>query len=235
MKTLFIIPARGGSKGIIGKNIKSFAGKPMICHAIDAARHIASDDNICVSTDDNKIIETVRNYGLDVPFKRPDILATDTASTNDVLLHAIDFYENQGIYYDTLVLLQTSSPFRNYQHIKEAINLYSPDIHMVVSVHETKSNPYYGLFEENTEGYLTASKTLDVPITRRQDVPKVYEYNGAVYVINVAVFKEKKKLSDLSRIKKYEMSALESVDLDTPVDWAYAEFLLEKGYVKMGI
>jgi CMP-N,N'-diacetyllegionaminic acid synthase len=231
LTTLFIIPARGGSKGIVGKNIKLIAGKPLICHAIDIARQFTSDDNICVSTDDDKIIETVINHGLKVPFKRPDDLATDSASTNDVLLHAIKFYETLGKHYDQLVLLQPTSPFRNSQHVREAISLFNSTIDMVVSVKETEANPYYVLFEENEKGYLEASKKPKHGVSRRQDVPKVYEYNGAVYVINIASFKKKGKLSDLSAIKKYEMDALHSLDLDTPLDWAYAEFLYEKGYV----
>jgi CMP-N,N'-diacetyllegionaminic acid synthase len=231
LNTLFIIPARGGSKGIVGKNIKSFAGKPLICHAIDIARKFTSDDNICVSTDDDDIIETVVNYGLKVPFKRPDYLATDTAATNDVLLHAIDFYSGQEKYYEQLVLLQPTSPFRNSQHVKEAMILFDTSIEMVVSVKETEANPYYLLFEENTKGYLEISKKLGHTIVRRQDVPKVYEYNGAVYIINVASLRKKGRLSDFVSIKKYEMDTLHSIDLDTPLDWAYAEFLLEKGYV----
>jgi CMP-N,N'-diacetyllegionaminic acid synthase len=221
LNTLFIIPARGGSKGIVGKNIKLIAGKPLICHAIDIARKLTSDDNICVTTDDDKIIETVINYGLKIPFKRPDYLATDTASTNDVLLHAIDFYAEKGMHYEQLVLLQPTSPFRNSQHVQEAMKLFDPTIDMVVSVKETEANPYY----------LEISKKLDNTIVRRQDVPKVYEYNGAVYIINVVSFKKIEKLSDLTSIKKYEMDVLHSLDLDTPLDWAYAEFLLEKGFV----
>jgi CMP-N,N'-diacetyllegionaminic acid synthase len=233
LKTLFIIPARGGSKGIIGKNIKLFADKPLICHTIDIARQITSDDNICVSTDDDEIIKVVTNYGLKIPFKRPDYLATDTASTNDVLIHALDFYAAQGKQYDQLVLLQPTSPFRNSQHVQEAIALFTPEIDMVVSVKETEANPYYLLFEENTEGYLSVSKKLNNTVVRRQDVPKVYEYNGAVYVINAASFQKKGKLSDLSAIKKYEMDALHSLDLDTPLDWAYAEFLLKEKYANI--
>jgi CMP-N,N'-diacetyllegionaminic acid synthase len=234
LTTLFIIPARGGSKGIVGKNVKPFAGKPLICHAIDIARQFTSDDNICVSTDDDKIMDTVINYGLAVPFKRPDYLATDTASTNDVLLHALNFYAAQGQHYDQLVLLQPTSPFRNSQHVKEALFLFQPTIDMVVSVKETEANPYYVLFEENAQGYLEASKKLSSTVTRRQDAPKVYEYNGAVYIINVVAFREREKLSNFSIIQKYEMDALHSLDLDTPLDWAYAEFLLEKGYLTMG-
>lgn len=112
MEILYIIPARGGSKGIPRKNIKLLAGRPLICYSIDVARALTSDENICVSTDDNEIIRVVEEYGLKVPFKRPDYLATDTATTNDVLLHALEYYEAQGKQYDVIVLLQPTSPLR---------------------------------------------------------------------------------------------------------------------------
>lgn len=92
MKTLVIIPARGGSKGIPKKNIKNFCGKPLIYYSIDIARQLVEDDDICISTDDSEIIDCVKNYGLNVPFIRPSELSNDTATTNDVLLHALDYY-----------------------------------------------------------------------------------------------------------------------------------------------
>ena len=103
MRPLVIIPARGGSKGIPHKNIKELGGKPLICYAIDAARKFTTDDNICVSTDDADIIKVVEKYGLSVPFKRPDYLATDNAGTNGVLLHALKFYEEKGCRFDMIV------------------------------------------------------------------------------------------------------------------------------------
>ena len=112
MKTLVIIPARGGSKGIPHKNIRPLGGKPLICRAIDHARSVAADADICVSTDDPEIIRTVEDYGLHVPFVRPACLATDSCGTYEVLLHALDHYEQQGIHYDAIVLLQPTSPFR---------------------------------------------------------------------------------------------------------------------------
>ncbi len=237
MKTLFVIPARGGSKGIPYKNIKSFVGKPLIYYAIDAARQFTDDTNICVSTDDQEIAKTVENYGLKVPFMRPAALATDTATSDDVLLHAINFYSQtyaqQGIHYDNLVLLQTTSPFRKAEHIKQALALYHNAIDMVVSVFETEANPYYVLCEENENGFLQKSKSLTQNITRRQDVPKVWQYNGAIYIINIKQFLLHQKLSALQKVVKYEMESLHSLDLDTPLDWAYGEFLVEKEYVKL--
>lgn len=225
MNILYVIPARGGSKGIPRKNIKLLNGKPLISYAIDTARSLATDDNICVSTDDDEIIQVVENYGLKVPFKRPEYLATDSAGTNEVLLHALDFYEKQGQHYDVIVLLQPTSPFRSAKHVEEAVKLYSSEVDMVVSVKEATANPYYNCFEENQEGVLQISKG-DGHYTRRQDAPKVYEYNGAVYVINTNSLKQR-TLSQFNKRVKYVMDDFHSLDLDNMNDWVFAECLMK--------
>lgn len=229
MKTLCVIPARGGSKGIPKKNIKPLGGKPLIYYAIDGARSIAKDTDICVSTDDPEIIRIVEEYGLDVPFVRPDYLASDTMGTYEVLLHALNFYENLGKKYDAIVLLQPTSPFRRPEDIKGAIDSFNTDIDMVVSVKEATSNPYYNSFEEDKDGYLKISKG-DGRYCRRQDVPKAWEYNGAVYVINTDSLKAE-NMSDFKRVVKYEMDTLHSVDLDTMFDWKVAELLISEKMV----
>lgn len=230
MNILYLIPARGGSKGIPKKNIKKLGGKPLIYYAIDAVKTIDPNADICVSSDSEDIIEVVEQYPLAVPFKRPAKLATDKAGSFGVLKHAISFFEKKGKIYDTLVLLQPTSPFRKSKHIKSALELFSLDLDMVVSVCAAEGNPYYSLFEENDNGFLSLSKTSN--FTRRQDIPKVYEYNGAVYVINVASLKKYDSLAAFPKIKKYEMDRLSSIDLDVPLDWEYAEFLLERGHIK---
>ena len=231
MKPLVIIPARGGSKGIPHKNIKLLGGKPLICYAIDTARKFTSDENICVSTDDDAIIKVVEDYGLNVSFKRPDYLATDNAGTNGVLLHALDFYEQKGNHYDVVVLLQATSPFRRAEDVIEAVNLYDNSIDMVTSVMPAKCNPYYDGFEDNAEGLLTISKG-DGAIERRQDAPKVWQQNGAVYVINPVQLKSK-GLAGMTRIRKYVMDELHSVDLDNLLDWKIAEIMLEEKLIEL--
>ena len=226
MKALYIIPARGGSKGIPDKNIKILGGKPLICHAIDNARHFAADEDICVTTDSEKIIKVVEDYGLKVPFIRPAELAGDTVGTYEVLLHALDFYEKQGKKYDAIVLLQPTSPFRRNSDIELAINEFSPCLDMVVSVKEASSNPYYNCFEENEEGFLHLSKG-DGDFSCRQLVPKAWEYNGAVYVINPESLK-KCRLSQFKKIKKVEMDEIHSLDLDTMLDWKIAELMIKE-------
>ena len=232
MNPLVIIPARGGSKGIPYKNIKPLNGKPLICYSIDVAREFTYEDNICVSTDDDKIISVVERYGLNVPFKRPSELASDTASSNDVLLHALNFYEQQGRAIDVIVLLQPTSPFRKVGFLKEAIALFDPSIDMVVSVKESHANPYYNCFEENSNGYLTISKSTDHPITRRQDATKVWEYNGSIYVINPTSLKEK-GMQHFTAIRKYPMPDNYSIDIDTPFDWKIAELFLQDNLIEL--
>lgn len=225
-KTLFIIPARGGSKGIPGKNIKQLAGKPLICYAIDNARQFAHDEDICLTTDSEDIIAVARSYGLEVPFVRPKELANDKSGTYEVLLHAVDFYEKRGIFYDRIVLLQPTSPMRMPDDIKGCLDLYRNDIDMVVSVKEAATNPYYNAYEVDSDGFLHISKG-DGCFIRRQDVPKVWEYNGAVYVINVSTLK-RMPLGQFSKRVMYEMPASRSIDLDTPLDWQIAELIMSQ-------
>ena len=224
MKPLIVIPARGGSKGVHRKNIKVLGDKPLIQYTIDAAKGVFDDEFICVSTDDFEIKSVVEQLGLKVPFLRPNELASDTAGTYEVLLHAISYYESKGYFPDTLILLQPTSPFRTSAHIKEALKLYHESIDMVVSVKETKANPYYILFEEDRNGYL--KKTKEANFTRRQDCPKVWEYNGAIYIINVKALKEK-TISQFTKVCKFEMDETSSHDIDTLLDWKIAEIILQ--------
>lgn len=219
--TLFVIPARGGSKGIPGKNIKPFLGKPLICRSIDQAREFVDDEDICLTTDSEKIRSVAEAYGLKVPFLRPAELATDKAGTYGVLLHALDFYANQGIEYERIVLLQPTSPLRTVDDIKKCIDAYTPDCEMAVSVKEAATNPYYNAYESDADGFLHISKG-DGKYTRRQDAPKVYEYTGAVYVINTEALRAK-PMSEFTRRIPCETPADHAVDLDTPLDWQIAE------------
>lgn len=227
MKSLVVIPARGGSKGIPHKNIKLLNGKPLICYSIDVARQFTTDDNICVTTDDDEIIKVVEEYGLKVPFKRPDYLATDTCGSNEVIQHAYRFFAVKGIQYDAILLLQPTSPFRKVKFLKEAVALYDDSIDMVTSVKLSSCNPYYDGFEEDADGLLKISKG-DGTIERRQDAPSVWQQNGSIYVINPKSLMEK-GLAHFTRIRKYPMSESYSVDLDTMLDWKMAELIIKEG------
>jgi N-acylneuraminate cytidylyltransferase len=225
--TLFVIPARGGSKGIPRKNIKPLVGKPLIHYSIDYARLFTEDENICLSTDDQEIIDCANQINLAVPFVRPAEFSTDTASTFEVLHHAISFYQAQDKHYKHLVLLQPTSPFREEKHLAEAFALMDDEADVTVSVVQEHNNPYFNLFEENTDGFLKISKG-DGSYTRRQDCPPVYAFNGSIYIFKNESLLKATSFKDFTNIKKYVMDEKYKVDLDTINDWNYCEYLLQR-------
>lgn len=225
MRKLFLLPVRGGSKGLPRKNILPLAGRPMIYYTLDAAiGAIEEGDEICVSSDDDEIIQAVEDYGVKVPFVRPSELAADDSTSEDVLSHAMEWYQSRGKYFDVVVLLQATSPLRKTEHIVEAMSLWRDDIDMVVSVKQTESNPYFNLFEEDEEGFLKISKRGN--FTRRQECPKVFEYNGAIYIYNSTSLR-KGSISNFTKIRKYLMDAESSIDIDTRRDLILANIVLD--------
>lgn len=226
MKPLFIIPARGGSKGIPGKNIKALAGKPLLAWTADVALELAQDStHILLSTDSEEIAAVGASCGIPTEYRRPAEFATDTASSRSFILDAMKWARQQGIEFDSIVLLQPTSPFRTADDVRRALDLYyniHPDADMVVSVCQAAANPYYNLFETSGEdGTLHVCKG-DGLFTRRQDCPTVWEYNGAVYVIRPESL-EKMELGAFPRRYPCPMPRERSLDLDTPEDWLRAE------------
>ena len=220
---LVVIPARGGSKGLPGKNIKMLCGKPLIAYSIDVARAFADDNNICVSTDSEEIKQVVEQYGLKVPFLRPDYLATDTATSDDVLIHAVNYYREQyGRTFKKLLLLQPTSPLRTKEDVEEAIRLYRDDIDMVVSV--MKSHAPAVLCQDDDQGYVQL--TYNKKALGRQQLPDMYEFNGAVYVMSVDALLEK-KMAGFTKIVKYVMSKEHSIDIDDIYDFLQVESILK--------
>lgn len=224
-EVLVVIPARKGSKGIPGKNKKLLNGKPLIAYTIEAALGIFEKEQICISTDDEDIVQLAESYGISVPFLRPAELSTDTAGSQEVLIHAYEFYREKGFDAAVVCLLQVTSPFRTTKHISEATNAYSTNCDMLVSVVESKANPYFNLMEESSEGFLEKSKVGN--FKTRQEAPKVYELNGAIYFINTTSL-TKQPISTFTKVLKYVMPSAASVDLDLPEDWEYAAYLLQK-------
>lgn len=221
---LYIIPARGGSKGIPGKNIKPLCGRPLIHYSIDVARSLAPDSHIIVSTDDDAIREVAESTGLKVAYRRPAELGGDRVGSREVILDVMDYADRKGIIYNKVVLLQPTSPLRTVDDVRGCLALYSPDVDMVVSVTEAACNPYYDCFESSADGYLHVSKG-DGLITRRQDAPKAWQYNGAVYVINPRSIRQR-GLGAFTRRIPFEMPRERSVDLDTPLDWMILEHIM---------
>ena len=215
--TLYVITARGGSKGIPHKNIKPLGGKPLILYSVEIARQLAPDSLIAVSTDDPAIADVVRGAGLEVPYMRPAELATDTAGSREVIIDIMDYWR------DTL-----HRPFdkvvRTVDDVRGCLELYSPDVDMVLSVMEASCNPYYNCFETGDDGCLHVSKG-DGLYTRRQDVPKAWEQNGAVYVINPESLR-RYPLGMMPKRLPFVMPRERSIDLDTPTDWLIAESMI---------
>lgn len=221
---LVIIPARSGSKGLPDKNILMLNNKPLIHYTIEAARKIFNDKKIRVSTDCEKIKFISEETGLKVGPLRPKSLSKDNTSSYDVIMYEINNFEKINESLDTVILLQPTSPFRNSNHILQAIELYSDKLDMVVSVKKSHSNPYFNLFEENN-GFLKKVKKSD--FIRRQDCPDIWEYNGAIYIMNVKSLK-KMNLNEFKKIKKYEMDSYYSIDIDNEIDFKLCKVLLDE-------
>lgn len=225
MNFLYVIPARLGSKGLPGKNVKPLGGRPLIAHSIDfALENMNEGDELCISTNDPSVLEIAANFNVFVPFIRPDELATDKASTYDVLAHALHYYEENNQHFGAIILLQPTSPIRTKKDLQQMMEMYDSDIDMIVSVKVPKENPYFTLFEEDENGFLVKSKSND--FTSRQDCPQVLAFNGSIYIINITSFKQNKNISFFKKIKKYVMPESRSIDIDTSADWVLAEYYL---------
>jgi CMP-N,N'-diacetyllegionaminic acid synthase len=224
MRILFLIPARKGSKGLPGKNTRILGTKPLISHSIDfALENMDQNDELCISTNDPEVVEIAKEKGVSISFMRPEELSDDTASSYDVMIHAIHHYENLNQEFDSLLLLQPTSPFRIQEDFMRLKNLYDKNTDMVVSVKQAKENPYFSLFEENSDGNLIKCKSGEYE--RRQDAPIVYAFNGSMYLINIESLK-KTKISEFKKIKKTVMPEQRSVDIDNMADWILAEYYL---------
>ncbi len=227
MKPLAIIPARGGSKGIPHKNIVPLGGKPLLWHTIEAARAAGiPDDRIILSTDDIDIAESAMAAGLKVPYLRPGELAADTTPTRDAVLDVMQWADRRGMDYDCIVLLQPTSPLRTAQDITDTMRAYNPKVDMAVTVMPSKANPYYDTFEAGPDGTLQICKGPGT-YTRRQDAPKCWQMNGAVYVINPLSIR-KMALGEMQNRVPVPMPAERSVDIDSPTDLLIAEAIINK-------
>lgn len=225
MRILYLIPARKGSKGLPGKNTKVLVEKPLIQYSIEfALANMNPLDELCISTNDPDVIKIANSIGVEIPFLRPDNLSNDTATSNEVIMHAITFYESKNQNFDAVLLLQPTSPIRIQDDFIQLVNEYDENTDMVVSVKIAKENPYFTLFEEEN-GFLQKSKLGN--FSRRQDCPNVYALNGSMYLINIESLK-RCRISEFNKIKKIVMPEERSVDIDNSSDWALAEFYMKQ-------
>jgi CMP-N-acetylneuraminic acid synthetase len=220
-----VIPARGGSKGLPGKNIKILCGKPLIAHTIEQAKQSKYIDRVIVSTEDEEIAKTSLEYGAEVPFMRPMALAGDSSSTVDVLLHAIHWLENTDSYpFDILVLLHVTTPLRSVDDIDRSIALVVEEkADNVISVAEAHRNPYFNMVEINSDGYAALAKQGN--FTTRQAAPMIYDMNSSIYVWWKELLKEKKKIF-LDKTRIHVMPKERSIDIDDHIDFKIAEMMM---------
>ncbi|MFJ8457767.1 cytidylyltransferase domain-containing protein [Lysinibacillus xylanilyticus] len=219
-KVLAIIPARGGSKGVPRKNIRELAGKPLIAWTIDEAKKSKYITRLILSSEDSEIIEVAKQYGCEVPFVRPMELAQDATPGIDPVLHAIQ----QCPDFDYVVLLQPTSPLRNVEDIDGCIELaIEQHANFCVSVTESEKSPYWMYTIKN--GHLDPLINQDKIAIRRQDLPKSYVLNGAVYVAKVnALVQEKSFLN--RNTKPFIMPTMRSFDIDTELDMKICESII---------
>ena len=227
MKILAIIPARSGSKGIPGKNIKLLGGKPLIAYTIEKAQQSKLLDVVILSTDTEQISEIGRNYGVNVPFIRPTELSQDTTPTIEVLKHAINFYEEQSVFFDGVCILQPTTPFRNEGFIDDAIAKFiETDVDTLISVLPVPQhlNPHW-VFELNNQGNLKIATGENKIIPRRQELPPSFYRDGSIYLIKSSVIKNQDTLFG-STIGYIQSSEELYVNIDTVQDWKKAEDLI---------
>lgn len=225
MRVLGIVPARGGSKGIPGKNVRPLGGKPLLAHTAEAALAARRLSRVVLTTDDEKIAEVGRSCGLEVPFLRPAELARDDTPTLPVLQHAVAELEKTGDRFDAVCLLQPTSPFRRAGDIDGCIELLETEgLDAVVSVLAVppEHNPHWVYFRDGG-GLLRLATGEDQPIPRRQELPPAFHRDGSVYVTRRDVLMEGNSLYG-RRLGGF-LADSRSVNLDTPADWERAERL----------
>jgi len=228
--TIATICARGGSKGLPGKNIRAFAGRPLIAHTIAQALGCADIDRVYVSTDDEQIADAARAAGATVPYLRPAELATDESSKLPVIEHLVAHLEIQGERIARIVDLQPTSPLRESGDIAAALSA-RPDAQLVVSVREAADNPYFNLVEQGADGLVRLSKGDGAG--RRQDVPPVFALNGSIYVWQRAALAHAAMHGLWSvTIAPFVMPQWKSVDIDTLEDFEYAQWLYDRHLAK---
>jgi CMP-N-acetylneuraminic acid synthetase len=223
---LAIIPARGGSKRLPRKNILPLAGKPLIAWTIEAAIDSKIFDDVMVNTDDQEIAEIAAEYGAVVPFIRPDSLASDTATSLDMIKHTLQWYRNKGIFHTDVVLLQPTSPLRTSEAIIEAWKLYiKVSAESVVSICLVE-HPIQWTYRMNID--YTIESMFEDKDQRSQDYEKNYRLNGAVYIIKASTILERGEIISSKKNYGYLMSQESSVDIDSDIDFQFASFLLQK-------
>lgn len=228
LKVVCVIPARAGSKGVPGKNVRPLAGRPLIAHSIEQALASRYIDRTIVSTDGDEIAEAARAAGAEVPFTRPAELAGDGVGTVDVLVHAAEWLTDVDCWpFDILVLLHATTPLRSVEDVDACIDLLVEEhAGSVFSVAEAYRNPYFNMVEMDAEGVPHLVK--EASFASRQQAPTVYDMNSSIYVWWVERLLEDRKVI-LPDSRVHVMPRERSIDIDEELDFRIAEMLLADG------
>jgi len=218
---LAIIPARGGSKGVVRKNIRDVGGKPLIAWSIDEAKKSQYIDQVIVSSDDAEIIAVAEQWGGAVPFVRPAELAQDDSASIDVVLHALDLLPG----FDIVVLLQTTSPLRTVNDIDGAI-ASCMGVNACVSVCAAEESPYW-MFSVTETGEILPAMSGEEAFTQRQKLPPLYSLNGAVYVAKTEWLRQSRSFISKGT-RAFLMPSERSLDIDTELDLKLLNFYLKE-------
>ena len=222
-----IIPARGGSKGIKQKNLAQLNGKPLISWTIAAAMGSKIIDRLVLSTDDAEIAKCAKNQGCDVPFERPKRLATDNASSIDVMLHALDHLNLQGEDYDIVVMLEPTSPLRNSNDIDDAISqLFASRLLSIVSVFRIEGTHPAFLYKKDKVNKLTPLNGVQPTNLRRQEISSLYALEGSIYASYIETLRDKKSFYH-DKTMGYVVPSWKAVEIDNPTDLIVAEALMK--------
>jgi N,N'-diacetyl-8-epilegionaminate cytidylyltransferase len=224
MKTYAFVFARGGSKGLPGKNIRPLNGKPLIVHAIDVANSIPEIQRVFVSTDSEDIAEVAKKHSA-IIIERPTELATDESPEWHSWQHAADWVENQYGDFDTFICLPATSPLRNRSDVERCMKLLNEDTDCVIGITESRVNPWFNMVQIGRGGYLEKIRTAEKPVFRRQDAPKSFDITTAAYVTRKKFILSNSGIFD-GRVKGIEIPQRRALDIDTLVDFEYAEYLL---------
>ena len=230
MKILAVIPARGGSKGVPRKNIRLLCGKPLIQYTIDAALACPLLDEVMVSTEDVEIADVVHTLGAKIPFMRPTYLANDSSPTLDTIIHVIEEYKNLDIEFDAVCLLQPTVPFRSKNIISKCVETFiGSDCDSLISVREVphEFNPHWTFKDSDNNGLLTIATGDANIVARRQDLPKAFYRDGAVYLTKVSVILHQGSLYG-NKITYFNSQEEPYVNIDTMKDWKNAEDILSE-------
>jgi len=227
MKVVAFIFARGGSKGLPGKNTRLLGGKALISWSIEHASSVQRIEKIIVSTDSQEIADVAREYGAEVPFMRPHNLALDTSPEWLAWQHALNYLlETDGCLPDVMVSLPATAPLRSSVDIENCLDEYEKgDVDIVVTVSDAHSSPYFNMVKENSDGTVGLVNPPQFSIARRQDVPRVYDMATVAYVAGSEFVMKNNSIFD-GRVRAVNIPKERAVDIDTLLDFQIAEYLL---------